>query len=201
MSKMKRFIKALLANPFRFKFSIENGGVFLDIGIVWILLMFLLVDCSVSFNDPVNSTTPCNKYNQCPPPPDAISDTLIEDPISESSDQLVHAMINVESRGNDSAYCESEKAVGCLQIRPIMLREVNRLLKRSGNEERFSLTDRWSREKSIEIFDTWRSLSHPDDSDEVIARCWNGGPRGWKRTATDRYWEKVTAYLYENEES
>jgi hypothetical protein len=159
-------------------------------------LLYHLVGC-----DPANNTTPCNKYNQCPPPPDAISDTLIEDPISESSDQLVHAMINVESRGNDSAYCESEKAVGCLQIRPIMLREVNRLLRRSGNEERFSLTDRWSREKSIEIFDTWRSLSHPNDSDEIVARCWNGGPKGWKRKATDRYWEKVTAYLYENEES
>ena len=197
MSKMKRFIKALLANPFRFKFSLEEDeGFFLDIGIVWILLMFLLVGC-----DPANSTTPCNKYNQCPLPPDAISDTLIEDPIPEISDRLVHAMINVESRGDDSAYCESEKAVGCLQIRPIMLREVNRLLRRSGNEERFSLTDRWSREKSIEIFDTWRSLSHPNDSDEIVARCWNGGPKGWKRKATDRYWEKVTAYLYENEES
>ena len=135
------------------------------------------------------------------PPLNILSDTLIIDLVPEISDRLVHAMINVESRGDDSAFCASEEAAGCLQIRPIMIREVNRLLKRSGNEERFSLTDRWSREKSIEIFDTWRSLSHPDDSDEVIARCWNGGPHGWKRTATDRYWEKVTAYLYENEES
>lgn len=39
--KMKRFIKALLANPFRFKFSIENGGVFLDVGIVWILISLI----------------------------------------------------------------------------------------------------------------------------------------------------------------
>lgn len=45
IKKMSKFIKALLANPFRFKFSIENGGVFLDVGIVWILLqlMFLLI--------------------------------------------------------------------------------------------------------------------------------------------------------------
>ena len=83
--------------------------------------------------------------------------------------------------GNDSAFCASEKAVGCLQIRPIMLREVNRLLRKSGSDKRFSLADRWSREKSIEIFDTWRSISHPNDSDEVVARCWNGGPKGWKR--------------------
>jgi hypothetical protein len=114
---------------------------------------------------------------------------------------LVDAMILVESMGDDSAYCKSEEAVGCLQIRPIMVREVNRLLKRFGSEERFSLTDRWSREKSIDIFDTWRLISHPDDSDEVIARCWNGGPRGWKKKATNHYWDKVTSYLYENEKS
>ena len=128
-------------------------------------------------------------------------DTLISDMPTDKADHLVLAMINVESRGNDSAFCASEKAVGCLQIRPIMLREVNRLLRRSGSTKRFSLTDRWSRDKSIEIFDTWRSLSHPDDSNEVIARCWNGGPRGWKKKATIRYWEKVESYLYENEES
>jgi hypothetical protein len=38
---MIRFIKALLANPFRFKFSIEEGNVFLDVGIVWILLSLI----------------------------------------------------------------------------------------------------------------------------------------------------------------
>ncbi len=180
----------------RNRFNWDAITIFLGLALFWFIVFYFISGCNTT-----NSTTPCNKYNQCPPPPDAISDTLIDDPISEPSDQLVHAMIKVESRGDDSAYCASEKAVGCLQIRPIMLREVNRLLRRSGSDERFSLTDRWSREKSIEIFDTWRSLSHPNDSDEVIARCWNGGPHGWKRKATDRYWEKVTAYLYENEES
>ena len=36
---------------------------------------------------------------------------------------LIDAMILVESSGNDSAYCKSEEAVGCLQMRPIMLHE------------------------------------------------------------------------------
>ena len=41
---MKRFIKAVLANPFRFKFSIEEDeGVFLDVGIVWILLPWIIL--------------------------------------------------------------------------------------------------------------------------------------------------------------
>ena len=35
---------------------------------------------------------------------------------------LIQAMIMVESEGNDSAYAKKEEAVGCLQIRPIMVR-------------------------------------------------------------------------------
>jgi hypothetical protein len=36
---MNKFIKALLAHPFRFKFSVdEDEGLFLDVGIVWIIL-------------------------------------------------------------------------------------------------------------------------------------------------------------------
>jgi hypothetical protein len=192
----------------RNRFNWDAITIFLGLALFWFTFFYFISSCNT-----IKRTKPCN---QCPqyseetnitiqptvePPLVIPCDTLIVDPISEPSDQLVHAMINVESLGNDSAFCASEKAVGCLQIRPIMLREVNRLLRRSGSNKRFSLTDRWSRVKSIEIFDTWRSISHPNDSEEVVARCWNGGPRGWKKKATDRYWEKVTAYLYENEKS
>lgn len=41
---MRRFIKALLAHPFRFKFSIdEDERLFLDVGIVWIVLSLFLI--------------------------------------------------------------------------------------------------------------------------------------------------------------
>ena len=65
---------------------------------------------------------------------------------------LIEAMILVESGGNDSAYCKKEEAVGCLQIRPIMLKECNRVLELQNSNKRYKLHDRWSREKSIEIF-------------------------------------------------
>ena len=46
---------------------------------------------------------------------------------------LIPAMIQVESLGNDSAIGDTHlvgnEAVGALQIRPIMIREVNRILK------------------------------------------------------------------------
>jgi len=104
---------------------------------------------------------------------------------------LVDALIMVESSGNPNAHCKKEKAVGCLQIRPIMLREVNRILRKQKSTKRFSLEDRWDCGLSKEMFYIWRNWHHEDSSDEVIARCWNGGPRGWKKKSTQHYWAKV----------
>ena len=63
-------------------------------------------------------------------------------------DNLIKAIMYVESRGNTKAHNISEDAVGCLQIRPIMLKEVNRLL----GYNKYKLKDRWSKLKSIEMF-------------------------------------------------
>ena len=110
---------------------------------------------------------------------------------------LVDALIMVESNGNPNAYCKKEKAVGCLQIRPVMLREVNRILRKQKSTKRFSLEDRWDCGLSEEMFYIWRNYHHEDSSDEVIARCWNGGPRGYKKQSTKHYWQKVQK-LWEN---
>ena len=104
---------------------------------------------------------------------------------------LVDALIMVESNGNPNAHCKKEKAVGWLQIRPIMLREVNRILRKQKSTKRFSLEDRWDCGLSKEMFYIWRNWHHEDSSDEVIARCWNGGPRGFKKKQTQHYWDKV----------
>jgi len=108
---------------------------------------------------------------------------------------VVEAMIQVESCGNDSAYNSSEEAVGCLQIRPIMLREVNRILRKQGDTLRFELEDRWDREKSLKMFHIWREYHHPNSTDEVIARNWNGGPKGYEKESTIRYWRKVKGHI------
>ena len=50
-------------------------------------------------------------------------------------------------------------------------------------------------EKSIEMFIIWRDFHHKDDSNEIISRCWNGGPNGWKRKATLHYLKKVQKAL------
>lgn len=108
---------------------------------------------------------------------------------------ITKALIYVESSGLDSAYNVIEDAVGCLQIRPIMVREVNRILRKTGKEDRFDMKDRWNRKKSLEMFHIWRGYHHPNSTDEVIARNWNGGPNGYEKTATLNYWKKVKGRL------
>ena len=121
---------------------------------------------------------------------EAVKDSVIK------MSNLTEAIIQVESVGNDSAYNKSEDAVGCLQIRPVMVREVNRLLKKRKNPKRYTLLNRWDRQKSIEMFLVFtKNISKP----EAKARCWNGGPKGMTKSATIKYWNKVKTILTKGE--
>ena len=109
---------------------------------------------------------------------------------------FIEATIYVESRGNDSAHNVSEDAVGCLQIRPIMVREVNRLMAIDKLSKRYSLDDRWSRIKSIEMFNYMATKTSSDGRTfieycEVVARRWNGGYNGERMCTTRAYWLKI----------
>lgn len=107
---------------------------------------------------------------------------------------LMDAIMEVESSNNDSAYNASEDAVGCLQIRKCMVDDVNRILKRKRITYRYSYNDRWSRDKSIQMFDIYCKYYKLNTAEE-IARCWNGGPRGMQNEMTVGYWERVSDKL------
>lgn len=152
----------------------------------WVFILSFPIVGSIIDNYRQNSHVVCL--------PDPIP--LIEEDIPDSS--LVYALIYVESRGNDS--CVGDRhlirpSIGCLQIRPIMVREVNRILKYQESTLRFKNKDRWSRKKSIQMFYIWKDFHHTNSSDEKIARNWNGGPKGYKRKRTLQYWEKVQKEL------
>ena len=125
-------------------------------------------------------------------------DTLIYDrELSKhnvTNEDILEAIIFVESRNNDSAYAANENAAGCLQIRPIMVKEVNRILKKQKSSLKYSLNDRWDRKKSIEMFNIFVTY-YKFNTAEEIARGWNGGPRGIDKQATVGYWVKVEAEL------
>jgi hypothetical protein len=120
-------------------------------------------------------------------------------PSVDVESKFINALIQVESRGRDSIigdkHLVGNEAVGALQIRPIMVREVNRILKIKKSDKRFKLKDRFSREKSIEMFMIWKNYHHSDDEFETIARNWNGGPKGYKSSRTEKYWVKVQQEL------
>ena len=114
---------------------------------------------------------------------------------------LIAALMWVESRCDTSAYCKREDAVGVLQIRPIMVKEVNRILRLQGSSHIFTLEDRWSKDKSIDMFNVVANYYHETSSYEKIARCWNGGPKGLQKKQTEKYWRKVQKRLNQNENS
>ena len=64
--------------------------------------------------------------------------------------KVINAIVQVESKGNANA--RSKDCVGILQIRPILVRDVNEYLKMKGSNKRFKMNDRLNAEKSKEMF-------------------------------------------------
>lgn len=117
-----------------------------------------------------------------------------------ASDELVTALIAVESGGDDNAVGDKNlknKAYGPLQIRQPCVDDYNRWHGTSYSAEDCL----GNRELSITIcisyvnhYATEKRLGRiPTDEDK--ARIWNGGPNGWKKESTRTYWTKVKRAL------
>jgi hypothetical protein len=159
-------------------------------------LMLLLVPISLGLGG--TETTkfePINTLDVTPLEVLVVEPKFVKPTYTLDVDPLIQAMIMVESEGNDSAYHKREKAAGCLQIRPIMVREVNRILGIQKSELEYTLEDRWSREKSIEMFHIVNGYHNKNSTYEEIARAWNGGPKWIKKSLTKRYWKRVQKQL------
>tara|TARA_Y100000310_G_C20534362_1_gene740116 strand:+ start:390 stop:932 length:543 start_codon:yes stop_codon:yes gene_type:complete len=117
--------------------------------------------------------------------------------MTNNTTHLLSAIMHVESSNNDSAYHRGEDAVGCLQIRKCMVKDINRILRRQKSDIRFAYDDRWLRTKSIKMFDIY-CKHYGLITAEEIARCWNGGPRGMQNEVTAGYWKKVEKQIKEN---
>lgn len=119
------------------------------------------------------------------------------------SEALWKAMTHVESRGNAKAYNPRDRAAGVIQIRPIAVKDLNRIARRRGLNVRYTLADRYKPAKSREMWRLYLAYygvhyakqTGESPNDEVYARIWNGGPRGWAKDATRAYWRRVQAAL------
>ena len=117
-------------------------------------------------------------------------------------DVLYSSIVWVESKGNANAKSR-DGSVGIIQIKPVMVKEVNRICKIKGLDKKFTLADRKNPNKSEEMFWIYQEFYNPDlkrdslsKSDlEMMARKWNGGPNGHKKKATKKYWRKVSKRL------
>lgn len=107
---------------------------------------------------------------------------------AENWNKLIEAIIQVESGGNSRA--RSGSSVGILQITPICVKVCNNILR----TRKYSLSDRYSPEKSKEMFALIQNKYNPKHNIERAIRLWNGGPR-YSMKNTNRYFNKVMKYF------
>jgi len=103
-------------------------------------------------------------------------------------DKLLQAIIYVESRGDSTAVNHRENAVGILQIRPIMVKEANRL----GGK--YVLEHRKNVAKSIELFYLVQQFHNPKYDPKIACFLWNGGQKHSKEGSME-YYNKVMRRL------
>ena len=105
---------------------------------------------------------------------------------------VMEAIIHVESRGDAKAV--SGNSCGAMQITPILVKECNNILQKRKSKKRFTLKDRFSVEKSKEMFLLIQSYFNPTNNVEKAIRSWNGG-MNYSVKRTQRYYNKVMAQM------
>jgi hypothetical protein len=98
---------------------------------------------------------------------------------------IINSIIQIESENNN--FARNGDNIGILQIRPIMVYEINRIL----GYKKYELRDRFDPIKSIEMFKIYTNHHTPDWNLELVARRWNGGYNGERKKKTLSYYLKV----------
>jgi hypothetical protein len=103
---------------------------------------------------------------------------------------LISALMLVESSNNDLAIGDQGRAIGCLQIHRAVVLDVNRI---TGSHYRHE--DMTNRVQARAVCQAYLTHYGRGATTEQLARRWNGGPTGDRKTATQTYWLKVQRNL------
>jgi len=103
---------------------------------------------------------------------------------------LISALMLVESSNNDLAIGDQGRAIGCLQIHKAVVVDVNRF---TGSHYRHQ--DMTNRAAARAVCQAYLEHYGRGATTEQLARRWNGGPTGDRKTATEGYWRKVQKHL------
>lgn len=112
-------------------------------------------------------------------------------------DNLIKAISIAESNQQTDIVSKCGRYVGLLQISKIAVRDCNRILKEINvdNKTYYKYNDRFSEEKSIEMFNIIQCYYNPEKDIEKAIRLWKGGCN-YSNSNTEQYYQKVLK-LYE----
>jgi len=107
---------------------------------------------------------------------------------------LLRAISKVESNNKELAVGDSGKAYGAFQLHKIYIDDVNRF-----SAKKYRRTDAFNKKLAEEIVvkylqhygKRYERITGQSASREVLARIHNGGPDGWKKSSTIKYWKKI----------
>lgn len=106
--------------------------------------------------------------------------------------KLICALIAIESGGDPGALNKGEDARGCLQIRACVIKDVNRIY-----GTRFAHNDAYkpAKAKAICLLYLLHYCKPGQRTYERMSRTFNGGPNGYRKQSTLKYWQKVKREL------
>lgn len=110
------------------------------------------------------------------------------EPPKSLTPDLLNAIRQVESGGNDNAVGDKGKAIGPYQIHRVYWQDAVEYDKTLGG----TYADCYDPTYARRVVIAYLSRYAPKNATaEDLARIHNGGPRGHKKTATVKYWNKV----------
>jgi Destabilase len=112
---------------------------------------------------------------------------ILSVPAFAQSDRLLDAIRHVESGGDCTLVGDGGKAIGPYQIHREYWRDAVEADKSLGGTYQDCRSEAYARR----VVKAYLKRYGKNKSDEAMARIHNGGPSGYKKSATWRYWLKI----------